>query len=151
VHGEGIEPPICPDTFQHRLEMSILSGFPESCEILDCRGYNLDAIIFAITWQGSGNAPTQKTMLPCSATRTGYVAAFRPGHRTGNKRARSPTPTKRRHERSELCSKRKRSSSAFTRKCPARKSLADDSIQDRILAGDQETRDCFYKPRFLPE
>jgi hypothetical protein len=38
MHGEGIEPPICPDTFQHRLEMSILSGFPGGCEILDCSG-----------------------------------------------------------------------------------------------------------------
>ena len=40
MHGGGIEPPICPDTFQHRLEMSILSGFPGSCEILDCRGWH---------------------------------------------------------------------------------------------------------------
>jgi len=45
----------------------------------------LDAITFAITWPGSGNAKTRKTTLPCSATRTEYVAAFRRAHRTGGK------------------------------------------------------------------
>ena len=39
VHGEGIEPPNCPNTFCHRPETSILSGFPGNSQISDCPGW----------------------------------------------------------------------------------------------------------------
>ena len=39
MHGDGIEPPNCPNTFCHRPEMSILSGFRWERKILDCPGW----------------------------------------------------------------------------------------------------------------
>src|SRR6516164_9723992 len=39
VHGKGIEPPISPNTFRDRPEMSILSGFPGNSQISDCPGW----------------------------------------------------------------------------------------------------------------
>ena len=90
--------------------------FPRERENLGLPGMVPDAITFAITWPASGNATTQRITLPCFATRTEYVAAFQPGHRTGEKHARLPKRTKPQHERSGHCCRRERSSSAFMRK-----------------------------------